>query len=45
MPEYRKNYLAVTKKLFDRLRNIYDSLLVNSNNKFDKKNSKKLYYT
>ncbi len=25
MPEYRKNYLAVTRKLFDRLRNIYDS--------------------
>lgn len=44
MPEYRKNYLAVTKKLFDRLRNIYDSLLININNQIDKKNSKKLYY-
>ena len=24
MPEYRKNYLTITKKLFDRIRNIYD---------------------
>lgn len=28
MPEYRKNYLALTKKLFERLRNIYDGLLI-----------------
>lgn len=31
MPEYRKNYLAVTRKLFDRLRNIYDSHVVADN--------------
>jgi len=43
MPEFRKNYLAVTKKLFDRLRNIYETLLVNK--QADKKTSKKLYYT
>jgi hypothetical protein len=28
MPEYRKNYLGVTKKLLERLRNIYDTILV-----------------
>ena len=43
MPEFRKNYLAVTKKLFDRLRTIYDSLLVTD--RAEKKPSKKLYYT
>ncbi len=31
MPEYRKNYIAVIRKLFERLRNIYDYQLVTDN--------------
>lgn len=41
-PEYRKNYLGVTKKLMERLRNIYDTILVAG--QMDKKSSKKLFY-
>lgn len=43
MPEYRKNYLALTKKLFERLRNIYDGLLIIKTE--EKKSTKKMYYS
>lgn len=43
IPEYRKNYLGVTKKLFERIRNIYDSQLTAM--PAGKKPTEKKYFT
>jgi hypothetical protein len=45
LPEYRKNYLTVVKKLFNRLRTIYDNQLLRESKSKSKKLAVKDYFS